>query len=90
MSGTSVYVTGNFISATSGFGATTLTNGGAAFSADVFVAKLTDAGSTGSFDWTQQAGGTQYDAATALALSGPNVYVAGYLQSLRPSLAPSS
>ncbi|WP_210522066.1 T9SS type A sorting domain-containing protein [Hymenobacter terricola] len=81
-SGTSVYVTGTFGSSTAGFGSATLTNAGAGpGSFDVFVAKLTDAGSTGSFAWAQRAGGTGYDAATALAASGTGVYVAGYVNS---------
>jgi hypothetical protein len=74
VSGTSVYVAGGFGSPTAGFGATTLTNAG---SFDVFVAKLTDAGSTGSFAWAQRAGGTGGDGAAALAVSGTSVYVAG-------------
>ena len=77
VSGASVYVAGFFNSSTAGFGPATLTNAGNAGSADVFVAKLTDAGSTGSFAWAQQAGGTGYDAPYALAVSGNNVYVAG-------------
>ncbi|GAB3872285.1 hypothetical protein GCM10028824_22500 [Hymenobacter segetis] len=78
VSGTSVYVAGAFGSSTLGFGPTTLTNiGGTSGAYDVFVAKLTDAGSTGSFVWAQRAGGTDYDGASALAVSGTSVYVAG-------------
>ena len=76
VSGTSVYVAGDFSSPTAGFALTTLSN--STGFRDVFVAKLTDAGSTGSFLWAQQAGGTRDDAATALAVSGTHVYVAGY------------
>jgi hypothetical protein len=79
VSGTSVYVAGSFNGATADFGATTLTNTNSNTNTytDVFVAKLTDAGTTGSFVWAQQAGGTGRDYATALAVSGTSVYVAG-------------
>ncbi|MDQ2772912.1 MAG: hypothetical protein M3Y54_20705, partial [Bacteroidota bacterium] len=80
VSGTSVYVAGDFGSTTAGFGATTLTNTDFR-SSDIFVAKLTDAGSTGSFVWAKQAGGTAYDHATALAVSGTSLYVAGSFSS---------
>jgi hypothetical protein len=74
--GTSVYVAGYFGSATATFGTTTLTLTGVY---DLYVAKLTDGGSTGSFVWAQRAGGTGTDVsfAAALALSGTNVYVSG-------------
>ncbi len=74
VSGTSVYVSGEFSSSMAGFGLTSLSSAG---SADVFVAKLTDAGSTGSFAWAQRAGGIRYDAPYALAISGSSVYIAG-------------
>lgn len=74
VNGTSVYVAGYFISPTAGFGTTTLTNAGYG---DAFVAKLTDAGSTGSFAWAQRAGGIGHDAVGALAVNGTSVYVAG-------------
>jgi acyl CoA:acetate/3-ketoacid CoA transferase alpha subunit len=77
VSGTSVYVAGNFISSTAYFGAATLTNSGNAGTTDAFVAKLIDAGSTGSFVWAQRAGGTDYDIVKALAVSGASVYVVG-------------
>jgi hypothetical protein len=76
VSGTSVYLAGEFDSPTASFGATTLTNASA--SGDVFVAKLTDAGASASFVWAQRGGGASLDRATALAVSGRNVYVAGY------------
>ena len=81
VSGTSVYVAGYFNSATVGFGSTTLTNAGVGTSDDLFVAKLTDAGSTGSFTWAQRAGGGGNERATALFLSGSRVYVAGSFDS---------
>ena len=82
VNGTSVYVAGNFQSAAAYFGATTLTNAyGDNFGSDVFVAKLTDLGSTGSFTWAQSAGGTGSDITAALAVSGSRVYVAGSFSS---------
>ncbi|WP_310393564.1 T9SS type A sorting domain-containing protein [Hymenobacter sp.] len=82
VNGTSVYLAGEFRSPTASFGATTLANAG---SADVFVAKLTDAGSTSSFTWAQRAGGLDNDLATALAVRGTSVYVAGEFRSFTAS-----
>ena len=82
MNGTSLYVAGNFFSPTADFGGTTLANAGTTSgTADVFVAKLTDAGSTGIFTWAQRSGGTGSDIANALAVNNANVYVAGYFNS---------
>lgn len=82
VSGSNVYVTGYFGGGTAGFGTTTLSNAGANTGGyDVFVAKLTDLGSTSSFTWAQRAGGKGNDGATALAVSGPNVYVASNFDS---------
>ena len=81
VNGTSVYIAGSFQSATAGFGSTSLTKMGTGTTADVFVAKLADAGTTASFVWAQQAGGTNDDTAYALAVSGTNVYVAGAFRS---------
>lgn len=72
--GTSVYVTGEFNSPVAAFGTATLANAGSAPSNDVFLTKLTD---TGVFVWAQQAGGTGYDMASAVAVVGRNVYIAG-------------
>ena len=78
-----VYVAGSFSNASLTLGTITLTNAvtsGATvgFSRDAFVAKWSPA--TGTFVWAQRAGGTtNNDAATALAVSGPNVYVAATL-----------
>ena len=90
VSGTNVYVAGHFDSPTANFGPTTLTNVGTNTSTDVFVAKLTDMGSTGSFAWAQRAGGTGYDSATALAVSGVSVYVAGLFSSPTASFGPTN
>jgi hypothetical protein len=84
VSGTSVYVTGYFRSTLANFGAISLTNIAPTnlyANHDVFVAKLTDAGSSGRFVWAQLAGGTRSDIPTSLAVSGPNVYVAGNTES---------
>ena len=78
--GSSVYITGNFSSHTVVIGNTQLTNAGptvAPITTDVFVAKLTDAGLTAAFNWAEQAGGTGYDMAHAVAVRGTDVYVAG-------------
>jgi hypothetical protein len=90
VSGSSVYVAGYFTSATASFGATTLTNAGTAPNSDMYVAKLTDAGSTGSFAWAQRAGGTNDDQAFALAVSGSSVYVAGHFSSLTVNFGPAT
>jgi len=77
--GANVYLGGGFYSPTATFGAITLTNAdNSTFTPDAFVAKLTDAGSTASFDWAQRAGGTGNDQVNALAVSGANVYAAGF------------
>jgi hypothetical protein len=86
VSGTSVYMTG-YVSnnAANGnsvaFGTTSLPglgNSASLFNLDAFVAKLTDAGSTGTYAWAQAAGGAGTDMATAITASGSNVYVTGY------------
>jgi hypothetical protein len=74
-SGTSVYVSGSFAS-TLNLGAATLTNTNG--DEDLFVAKLTDVGTTSGFAWVQQSGGASGSAgATTLAVSGTNIYIAG-------------
>ncbi|UOG74217.1 T9SS type A sorting domain-containing protein [Hymenobacter tibetensis] len=77
VNGTSVYVAGTFEGPVVQFGATTLTNNYRAGEYDMFVTKLTDAGSSSSFSWTKQAGGSGYDQITALAVSGTSVYIGG-------------
>jgi len=74
VSGNSVYVTGYF-GLTAAFDGISLTSAG---SGDVFVAKLTDAGSSASFAWALRGGGVNLDRTFALAVNGPSVYVAGY------------
>jgi hypothetical protein len=72
VSGSNLYLAGRFGSPTISFGSTTLTNTGPANSEEWFLAKMTDAGSTGSFAWAQQPG----QPVSALAASSPAVYVA--------------
>ncbi|MGI4734686.1 MAG: T9SS type A sorting domain-containing protein [Janthinobacterium lividum] len=73
VSGSNVYVTGDF-TGTVAFGAQTLTTAGRR---DVFVAKLTDGGSGSTFAWAQAAGGAADDLGPGLAVAGNSVYVAG-------------
>jgi hypothetical protein len=77
VSGSNVYLSGYFNS-TAQFGATTLTSAG---SNDIFVTKLTDAGSAGSFGWAKRAGGSGADRPRALAVHNANVYVVGSFES---------
>ncbi|MDO7849107.1 T9SS type A sorting domain-containing protein [Hymenobacter sp. M29] len=75
--GTSVYVGGSYRSASASFGSTTLANPGVA---NLFVSKLTDAGTSASFTWALQNSGTSTDASNsvnALALYGTSLYAAG-------------
>jgi hypothetical protein len=78
VSGSSVYAAGIFAGASAGFGSTTLPNTSST-TTDVFIARLADAGSSGGFVWAQAAGGSRDDYASALALRGTTVYVAGYV-----------
>ncbi|RZK61389.1 MAG: hypothetical protein EOO59_05190, partial [Hymenobacter sp.] len=76
VSGSGVYVTGSYASASATFGGTTLANPGAG---NLFVAKLTDALTAGTFSWALQSGGSA-DAATSgysLSTYGTSVYLAG-------------
>lgn len=80
VSGTSVYVGGDFNSPTGQLGPLTLSNASNAangFTADGFVARLTDAGSTGSFAWAKALGGSGSDHVSALATLGSSIYVVG-------------
>ena len=87
--GTSVYIAGFFRSAAFTFGNTTLTNSsGTSNTSDIFVAKLTDAGSSASFVWALKAGGTAQDEAAALAVAGSSVYVAGSFASPQAAFSP--
>lgn len=73
VSGTSVYVAGEFLSAGLAFGRTLL----ASSPNKEALGDLFDEGDTGRFAWTQRAGGSSRDEATGLAVAGKNVYVVG-------------
>jgi hypothetical protein len=88
VNGASVYVTGNFASPVMAIGAVRLANAGGVNTFDLFVAKLTDLGSTGSVAWAQRAGGTGDDFPSALTVSGTNVYVAGGFDSPTATFGP--
>ncbi|MGI4884725.1 MAG: T9SS type A sorting domain-containing protein [Janthinobacterium lividum] len=78
VSGSSVYIAGSFHYG-AGFGNTIL-RGRSINDYDAYVAKLTDAGPTGSFTWAQRAGsgGPGGDCrALALAVNGASIYAAG-------------
>ncbi|WP_375437501.1 hypothetical protein [uncultured Hymenobacter sp.] len=92
LSGTSLYITGNFSGATVRFGNTLLTNRNATTpgSYDVYVAKLTDAGSTASFTWAQQAGGTSNDLVKGMTVSGTSIYLIGDFRSATADFGPSA
>jgi hypothetical protein len=74
---TGVCVAGYSYSATASFGPTALVNYSGGGSADIFVARVVDNGSTGSFIWALRAGGTRDDQAFGLAISGSTIYIAG-------------
>lgn len=79
VSGTSIYLTGLFRSASwqAPTAAPLLNAGGTSRSADVFVTKYSDAGATARLTWAQRTGGTGDEQPLSLALSGTNVYVSG-------------
>jgi hypothetical protein len=77
VSGSSVYVTGSFTGATLALGAFTLSNA-SPNDADLFVAKLTDAGSTSSFAWAIRAGGVQAELGGPVVAVGSTLYLTGY------------
>lgn len=85
VAGSSVYVAGYFDSQTVAIGPNTLTNASTAATSDVYVAKLTDAGSTSSFVWAQRAGGLGNESVSALAVAASNVYLAGTFTSATAS-----
>lgn len=79
-----IIVVGNF-SGTVSFGATTLTSAGY-FNA--FVAKWSPG--SGSFIWAYRAGGTVNDEASAVAINGNNIYIAGSFRSRVANFGPIS
>jgi len=76
--GKSVYITGFFINTINLGPVITLTSNSSG-APDVLVAKLTDTGPSGRFEWAQLAGGPDVDDGNALAVSGSTVYVVGGL-----------
>lgn len=70
-----VYVAGRFVFSGS-WGSTSASTGpGGGY--DIFVAKLTDAGATGSFAWALLGSGPASDYASALAVRGRSIYLVG-------------
>ncbi|MDB5267731.1 MAG: hypothetical protein JWP58_771 [Hymenobacter sp.] len=72
--GTSIYAAGYFQGTLTAAGTPPLTGAG---NNDGYVARLTDAGASGRFDWTRQIGGTETDDANGVTFAGNTVYVAG-------------
>jgi hypothetical protein len=70
-----LYLIGNF-NGTISFGATSLTSAG---TKNMFIAKWSQA--SASFVWVQQAGGSGFDDARAVAVNGTSVYVVGSFSS---------
>ena len=81
VSSSGVYAAGYFAGATFAVGSTTLTNAGSPGLPDVYLAKLTDAGTSGSVTWAKRAGGIGNDQAAALAVRGNTVYLTGFTNS---------
>lgn len=86
VAGNSVFVAGSF-RLSAAFGSLSATSAGLQ---DVFLAKLLDNGSTSQFAWVQRAGGSSDDVVTAAAVSGQQVYLAGYFDSPTASFGPST
>ena len=85
LSGKSVYVACDFSSDKASIGSAVLVNArtsSTSNSSDVFVLKLTDEGSTSKVEWAKQAGGIDYEHASALAVAGTSIYVVGRFRSL--------
>ena len=95
VNGPNVYIAGRFTGPALTLGTTTLTNQFPGpydrySTADLFVAKLTDTGAGAAVVWAQAAGGISTEEATALAVSGPNVYLLGRFRSATASFGPFS
>jgi hypothetical protein len=75
-SGNSVYVLGDFMSAQLTLDNTTIANTVTGIT-NMFVTKLTDAGTTGNFVWGHQMGGTSWNTGLAIVVQGSDLYVAG-------------
>ncbi|MGI4871020.1 MAG: beta strand repeat-containing protein [Janthinobacterium lividum] len=91
VNGSSVYVTGSIandllnsnkvVFGAAGARPGTVPQYGASSTAkvDIIVAKYTDQGTSATLGWTQVGGGTGLDIGYAIAVSGSNVYVTGYI-----------
>jgi hypothetical protein len=77
VSGTSVYVGGNFGGATVSYAGTTLANLGALDEPDMFVAKYVDNGTSAGNGWAVRAGSYGYDNVSDLVVSGTSLYLVG-------------
>jgi hypothetical protein len=80
VSSSGIYLAGTFQGSAASFGAATLAAAGGTNS-DIFLAKLTDSGTAGSFVWTRRAGGTSPDVLTDMVIKGTSVYLAGMVSS---------
>jgi hypothetical protein len=99
VSGTSVYVAGNITndrantagvtltSTSPGTGSSSVPVAGSSMgiTPDILVAKYTDTGSGATLGWVQVAGGTAFDYAQDLAVSGSSVYITGYITNNLPN-----
>lgn len=90
--GSNVYVAGEYTSPQVALGSTVLNNQGTATGMytpqDVFVAKLTDAGSGTGFTWALRVSGEYTESVAGLAVNGTNVYLAGQFTSSTLELGP--
>ncbi|MCC3160832.1 T9SS type A sorting domain-containing protein [Hymenobacter sp. 15J16-1T3B] len=85
--GSNVYVAGNYNSATLGAGALTLGSHGGF---DLLVAKLVDAGSTASFAWAYNAGGSGGDTGSGLVAVGSYLFLTGGFTSPTIAFGPTT
>ena len=74
VSGSNVYITGNFRGTAVVAGATLVATDS---SDDIFVAKFVDNGTSASNGWARRDGGISTDQSTNIEVSGSNVYVGG-------------
>ena len=74
-----VYLAGDFSGNLNSGGNTLLTSSGGR---EAYVLKLADSGNNATLAWAKKAGGPGPDGATALAVNGASVYVAGFFNGL--------
>jgi hypothetical protein len=81
VSGTSLYLSGTFLTPTATLGSTVLTNANPVYNpntaSDAFVLKVSDLGQSAATGWVQQISSTGDDQAPAIVANGSSVYVAG-------------